>query len=1036
MGRFMKRNKESRTRDNTERRCRVTLLFALQIALLITGLTCLCMVSGDAVWAETNPGEKISVDVTGQMEGCSAVLYDNSNGLPTSEANAITETADGFIWIGSYSGLIRYDGNTFERMDSTHGIASVRSLFVDSRDRLWIGTNDSGIFVMERGEFTHIDADGDFKSVAVRSFAEDPDGYIYAATSTGILIINQNMGLQLIEDEQLANLFVYDLQLCADGMLYGVTLNGEVFTLKDRKLHRFYDVDKLGGAFAVAVLPDDEHPGRVWIGTDGSEIWYGNLDKFNKAKKIDASPLTYIKGLEKYQDQLWATADNGIGMYDGKKFTELDNVPMQHSVDHIMTDYSGNLWFTSSRQGVMKIVSNRFKDLFEQYGLNETVVNSTCKFEDKLFIGTDDGLIVTDDDSVVKRVPLDSAATASGSDLGQTDLVQMLDGVRIRSILPDSKGNLWLATFSEKGMIRYDGKTAVCFTMAEGMPSDRMRAIYERKDGTILVACTGGVAVIDGDEVTRVYNEFNGIVNTEILTVIEAENGDIIAGSDGGGLYIINERGTRTIDTNAGLSSDVVMRVKKDMTRDLYWIVTSNAIEYMDARYRVTVVNNFPYPNNFDLYQNKKDEMWVVSGNGIYVIPSEEMVAAEEVSPVYYGRDNGLPCSPTANSYNGMTLDGDLFISCSTGVVKVNIDAAFENVRELKVAVPYVKADETMVYPDAKGVITIPSGTQKLTVYSYVFTYSLVNPQVTYWLEGFETGKTTVKRSDLVPVDYTNLRGGTYDFVIDLSDSMGHGHKELKTTIVKKKAFYEKAWFRILTILAMLLLLAGIVRFYVYLQTKKFKKKEEEDRILMREVTTAFAKTIDMKDKYTNGHSLRVAVYTAKLAREMGCSEEEVEKYYNIALLHDIGKIGVPEEVLNKPGKLTDEEFAVIKSHPSLGYNVLKDISILPELAIGAGAHHERPDGKGYPDGLKGDEIPRVAQIIAVADCFDAMYSNRPYRKRMNFNKVVSIIREVSGTQLSPEVVDAFQRLVDKGEFRAPDDDGGGSMETIENIRK
>ncbi|MBO7369029.1 MAG: hypothetical protein J6U25_01935, partial [Clostridia bacterium] len=97
--------------------------------------------------------------------------------------------------------------------------------------------------------------------------------------------------------------------------------------------------------------------------------------------------------------------------------------------------------------------------------------------------------------------------------------------------------------------------------------------------------------------------------------------------------------------------------------------------------------------------------------------------------------------------------------------------------------------------------------------------------------------------------------------------------------------------------------------------------------------------------------------------------------------------------------------------------------------------HHERPDGKGYPLGLKDEELPLVAKIIAVADCFDAMYSNRPYRPRMNFEKVVSIIKEVSGTQLSAEVVDAFLRLVEKGEFRDPDDHGGGSVETIDNIR-
>ena len=227
-----------------------------------------------------------------------------------------------------------------------------------------------------------------------------------------------------------------------------------------------------------------------------------------------------------------------------------------------------------------------------------------------------------------------------------------------------------------------------------------------------------------------------------------------------------------------------------------------------------------------------------------------------------------------------------------------------------------------------------------------------------------------------------------------------------------------------------------IFKKYTDRRTARFLEKEKEQKTLIREIVEAFAKVIDMKDKYTNGHSTRVAEYTMMLARELGIDEETVEKYYNIALLHDIGKVGVPAEVLNKPGKLTDQEFKIIKSHSSQGYNTLKNISIMPELAIGAGAHHERPDGKGYPKGLKGDEIPRVAQIIAVADTFDAMYSDRPYRKRMNFDKAVSIMKEVKGTQLTEDVVDAFLRLVDKGEFRAPDDEGGGTTEDIDNIHK
>ena len=217
-------------------------------------------------------------------------------------------------------------------------------------------------------------------------------------------------------------------------------------------------------------------------------------------------------------------------------------------------------------------------------------------------------------------------------------------------------------------------------------------------------------------------------------------------------------------------------------------------------------------------------------------------------------------------------------------------------------------------------------------------------------------------------------------------------------------------------------------------ETDMLIAQRNRDKQLLRELIEAFAKVVDLKDSYTRGHSLRVAVYTKMLAEELGYDEDTVERYYNIALLHDIGKVGIPDKVLNKPGKLTDEEFALIKSHASRGYEVLKNISLMPEIAVGAQSHHERPDGRGYPNGLKEGEIPRVAQILAVADCFDAMYSDRPYRSRMNFDKAVSIIKEVSGTQLEPDVVDAFLRLVEKGKFRAKDDHGGGSMESIENI--
>ena len=1031
-------NKDSLGKETNRRRRYSISRICLALALIFMIL--LPLSSTDTAEAEGLSGgdyEDVAVDPTGKGEGYSAVLYDNTNGLVTSEANAIAETKEGFIWIGSYSGLIRYDGNTFERIDSTTGITSVVSLYVDSKNRLWIGTNDNGVAMMDKGEIKlYSDVEG-LKSSSIRSFVEDSDGQIYVATTLGLGVINKDLELHTVDISQINTEYICELRKGPGGRIYGITMNGAVFTMEKGQLTGFYDGEKIGTGPIISVYPDPKKEGYVYLSTEGSEIIYCELStKITNEKKIDVSPLTHVNSMEDFNDVLWVCADNGIGMVVDGKFIRIQNIPMNNSIDRILLDYEGNLWFTSIRQGVMKIVPNQFTNLYEWYGIPEEVVNATCRYDDKLFVATDTGLRIVGVNSEVKQYPIEGVERAPEDKADATDLIKLLHGCRIRSIVRDRENRLWFATYSGLGLVRFDGKKAVCYTFNEGLPSDRARTIYERSDGVIMVACSGGLALIDGDKVTEVYDDKAGLSNTEVLTIVEADNGDMILGSDGAGLYVISDKKVRNLGTSAGLSSGVIMRIKKSRSKDLYWLVTSNSISYMTPDYQITTVKKFPYSNNFDLYENSQGEMWVLSSNGIYVASVDQMIANEELSTVFYSRDNGLPSVTTANSYSELTEEGDLYIAGVLGVTKVNIEKPFENVANIKVSVPYVDADGVMIYPNEDGSFDVPSSTTRLTIYSYVYTYSLLNPQVTYHLDGFDSESVTVSRTHLEPVAYTNLSGGKYNFIIELKDAMGKGNKELSFQITKQKAVYEEVWFIVLMIFLGVVLLTLVTIFFVRRKTKALLKKQHETKLFIREMIEAFAKTIDMKDKYTNGHSTRVAEYTAMLTKELGYDEETVENYYNIALLHDIGKIAIPPEVLNKPGKLTDQEFKIIKSHSSQGYRVLKDISIMPELAVGAGAHHERPDGKGYPKGLKGDEIPRVAQIIAVADTFDAMYSDRPYRKRMNFEKAVSIIKEVSGTQLQGDVVDAFLRLVDKGEFRAPDDTGGGTTEDIDNIHK
>lgn len=192
---------------------------------------------------------------------------------------------------------------------------------------------------------------------------------------------------------------------------------------------------------------------------------------------------------------------------------------------------------------------------------------------------------------------------------------------------------------------------------------------------------------------------------------------------------------------------------------------------------------------------------------------------------------------------------------------------------------------------------------------------------------------------------------------------------------------------------------------------RKTNKKIED---MNNKVIRALARTIDAKDRYTNGHSLRVAEYSVEIARRMNKSEEELNKIYCAGLLHDVGKIRVPEEVINKPGKLSDEEFEQIKLHPVTGYHILKEISEDKMIAMGAKFHHERFDGKGYPNGLKGDNIPEIARIIGVADTYDAMASNRSYRSALSQEKIRSEIEKGKGTQFDPEIADIMLQMIDE----------------------
>lgn len=238
--------------------------------------------------------------------------------------------------------------------------------------------------------------------------------------------------------------------------------------------------------------------------------------------------------------------------------------------------------------------------------------------------------------------------------------------------------------------------------------------------------------------------------------------------------------------------------------------------------------------------------------------------------------------------------------------------------------------------------------------------------------------------------------------------------------ITNNAKLYSELRSRIVTGIVLSIIIYVIIVIFSLISVKMITKAEsarqeslERVKRMNMSIIRSLVSTIDAKDRYTSGHSQRVADYAVRLAQKIGKSEEEQKIIYDAGLLHDVGKVRVPEDVINKPGKLTDEEFDQIKVHPVSGYHILGDINEDERIGYGAKYHHERYDGKGYPNGLKGEDIPEVARIIAVADSYDAMASDRSYRKALPQEVVRAEIEKGKGTQFDPEIAGHMLEIID-----------------------
>ncbi len=936
-------------------------------------------------------------------------VYNNTNGLPCGSANDIAETNDGMLWFGTYAGLYRYNGSEFHWMNNFDSVKNVNCLYVDPEGRLWIGTNDNGLSVSINETITNVlDTTSGLPSNSIRSIVMSEDGNYYVGTSSTMQVLELNGGLRLL-NEIPEVVYAHSLSAGADGIVAAVTSKGELFLLRDGKAILGPLSCPGDEIYTCCTFTDD---GLLNVGTSGNIVYAYSVENDQLVRKSAyiTTGLSHINSISRITgDYLFLCTESGIGFLDDTRhYTHVNTNSYNNSIDHMTMDHQGNFWFTSSRLGLLRLSPSAFTDLYGYAGLESKVVNAVTKWNNKYYIGTDSGMDVL---------------TPGGAEVAFDTVRNTLQDVRIRSLYTDSRNSLWVSTYG-KGLLEVteDGQE-YWYNAASGF-SDWVRCVDELSDGAIVAAGDNGALFINDHKAVYLLPFGGDFLDSMILCILQTKDDRILVGSDGDGIAILENQGVKKkITTEDGLSSNVVLRIVPAKQLGGYFIVTSNGLCYMTEDEKITILNQFPYFNNYDIWETDEGKCFVLGSAGIYVM--DEMDIINNYAGSYYellDSQRGLLAALTANSWNYLDDNGDLYFSTDVGVSVLNLNDYGTVQRSYRMKVSSVTLDGTTEMVERGTPISVGRDVSRIEIYPEIINFTVENPYVKYKLDGFDSVEKTVPADEFTSIIYTNLPTGSYTFRMSILDSNQNLIEESTYQIVKEAEIYDHFWFRIYMLLVPAVAIAWFTWFLARTRMQRTLKLQERELSLAHkqlemgnQTILAIARAVDAKDENTSLHSQRVSEYSVLLARELGFSKEECENIRRAGLLHDIGKIGIPDRILNKPGRLTDEEYQIMKTHVSRGGEILKDFTLIEHADEGAKYHHEKYDGSGYMTGLKGDEIPLYGRIIAVADAFDAMTQNRVYREKQDISYVVNELKRCSGTQFDPKIADIMLRLIDEG---------------------
>ncbi len=946
--------------------------------------------------------------------------WNAESGLLGNTITDIMQDSDGYMYFGTYSGLMRFDGVEFTAMnrlyDEKYDFLSARTTYQDTRKHLWIGSNDEGLTcIRSTGEILKYTVKDGLPNNSIRAICEDKNNFMWIGTASGIICVNRQYLLEkLVGFDKFPNgnrFTVNQLYCDTAGRMWIITRQEHgLFCYTGGKIEESIPIKSFENPIITTVMQDTS--GVFWYGVAPHYVVKVTSEKETVYDVGHGSQKgTAVTSI--FQDSsknMWIGLDNGIAvLHDGVlSFADQGDFLADDNVNEIMEDKEKNIWLALDRGGIQKLSYGKFQTTTMSSTVNAIAQDS---FRGVIWLACDNGLYCYKNNAFVEN-----------------EYTKLYKNIRIRHVEVTRDGAILLNCYEKYNQVKInrDG-TIQYWNKADGFAGSKSRVSIQLKNGDLYCGTTSGLSIVDHKtgEITNITKD-DFLYNDFIMSLFEDEDGFVWMGTDGGGVYVIDTKTKKLIQRltkDDGLVGNIIFKVSSIREGEI-WICTGSGLSIISKKdgqiHNFDISNGLGVEGVFQVLKDYTQKIWATSNQGIFHIKLSELDeimngTRKTVNQTFYNRLDGIHSGGVTSTSLSMQDDkGRLWFTLIDGFTVLDPVRNASNSYSPTVKIQTIIADNEKLKTSLdirhkNEQVIVPPDVKRLNIkYTGISFISSEQVQFKTKLEGFEKDYSdwTTERT----ASFTNLKPGNYTFHVIAKNAEGlQSDTEATLHIIKTSHLWQKIWFRIV----MMILIVGNAVWLVYIRLRAYKKRQMEIENLTMEVTSALAQTIDAKDKYTKGHSNRVAKYSRMLAAELGEDEKEQQNIYYVALLHDIGKIGVPNAIINKPGKLTEDEYEIIKTHPVIGSDILKSISSMPEISLGARSHHERYDGKGYPDGLAGEDIPWVARIIGVADAYDAMTSNRSYRNYLPQERVKEEIIKYRGIQFDPRVADAMIKIIE-----------------------